>query len=83
MSLSLHWDDNFFIELTATPTLEKRPDQASQIFAAHVAEIPGRVETYTARLAPQPYGQQLIARLPEMLRKLAAYIAAVQTRITW
>jgi hypothetical protein len=78
--LSLHWDDNFFIELSATPTLEKRPEEAATIFAERVAQIPALVESYTAAQNPQPYGRLVIARLPEMLRKLVAYTRTAAER---
>ena len=72
-ALSLNWDSNFFLELTASPTLDTPAEKASRIFAKRVTEIPSRLESYIATLAPQPYGQQIIARFPAMVRQLAKY----------
>jgi hypothetical protein len=72
-TLSLNWDTNFFLELTASPTLDTPVEKASRIFAKRVTDIPGRLEAYVATLAPRPYGQQIIARFPAMVRKLAKY----------
>jgi len=72
-ALSIHWGDDFFLELVATPTLETLPQRAATIFSERVAQIPGRVEEYVLGLNPQPYGRPVVARFPEMLRKLATY----------
>lgn len=72
-ALSLHWNENFFLELAATPTLETTPDKAARIFADRVHELPDQIAVHIADLRPQPYSQSLIARLPNMLRTLAAY----------
>jgi hypothetical protein len=72
-ALSLHWDENFFVELTATPTLDTPPEQASRILASRMAEIPDRLEAYVVGLQPQPYGRMVIARFPAMVRTLSAY----------
>jgi hypothetical protein len=75
-ALSLNWDANFFLELTASPTLDTPPEKASRIFSRRVSEIPSRVDAYLATLNPQPYGKAMIARFPMMLRKFAKYTRA-------
>jgi hypothetical protein len=72
-ALSVHLDENFFLELIATPTLETSPEKAARLLAERVAQIPDKLEAYVVSLNPQPYGRLVIARFPEMIRKLAAY----------
>jgi hypothetical protein len=72
-ALSLNWDSNFFLELVATPTLETSPEKAARIFAERVAQIPQKLEEYVVSLNAQPYGRLVVARFPEMVRKLALY----------
>jgi len=72
-ALSMNWDADFFLELIATPTLETSPEKAARIFADRVAEIPTKLEEYSVNLNAQPYSRLVVARLPEMVRKLAAY----------
>ncbi|HEX4415004.1 MAG TPA: hypothetical protein VH107_15315 [Lacipirellulaceae bacterium] len=72
-AVSLNWGENFFLELTASPTLDTPPEKASRIFAKRVAEIPARLRAYIKSLQPQPYGQKIIDRFPAMVAKLAKY----------
>jgi hypothetical protein len=72
-ALSVHCDDNLFIELLATPTLDTSPERASHILAERVAQIPDLLEEYVVDLNPNPYGRRVVARFPDMVRKLAAY----------
>ncbi|HEY3392928.1 MAG TPA: hypothetical protein VGK58_09490 [Lacipirellulaceae bacterium] len=75
-ALSLHWDEDFFVELIAAPTLDTRPEAAARILAERVAEIPHRVEDYVVGLDAYPFGRRIVARFPTMVRKLAAYSRA-------
>lgn len=72
-ALSLHWDDNFFLELIATPTLETLPERAAGIFTERVRQVPDKLEEYVVGLNAQPYGRLVLARFPEMVRKLTSY----------
>jgi hypothetical protein len=72
-ALSLNWDANFFLELVASPTLDTPPEKAARIFAKRVTEIPNKLEAYLATLEPQQYSQEIIARFPAMVRRLAKY----------
>ncbi|MCI0333850.1 MAG: hypothetical protein L0228_11585 [Planctomycetes bacterium] len=72
-ALSLHWDENFFFELIATPTLDTSPERAARILVERVGEIPDKLEAYVVGLDPQPYGRMVVARFPAMVRKLSAY----------
>jgi hypothetical protein len=72
-AVSLHWDENFFVELIAAPTLDTRPEAAARILATRVAEIPDRLEDYVIGLDAHPFARRVVARFPTMVRKLAAY----------
>src|SRR4051794_17895891 len=72
-ALSMHWDENFFLELIATPTLDTPPEKASRIFAGRVAQVPDKLEKFVATLNVEAYDRLLVTRLPAMLRKLNAY----------
>jgi hypothetical protein len=72
-ALSLHWADDFFLELIATPTLDTSPERAARIFAQRSRKVPNRIQEFVARTSGPSYGQQLIKRFPAMLRTAAAY----------
>jgi hypothetical protein len=72
-ALSMHWGDDFFLELIATPKLETTPEKAAQIFAKRCSEIPDKLQQYVANLNPQAFGREIVSRFPSMLRKLAIY----------
>jgi hypothetical protein len=72
-ALSMHWDENFFVELIAAPTLDTRPEAAARILTTRVAELPERVENFVVGFNPNPFGRRIVARFPMMIRKLAAY----------
>ncbi len=72
-ALSMNWNRNFFLELLATPNLDISPERTSRDLAERIHKIPEQVEQYVVTLNPQPYGRLVIARLPEMVRKLAEY----------
>jgi hypothetical protein len=72
-AISLHWDENFFAELIAVPTLDTRPERAAEILAERVARIPDEIEDYVVGLDPSPYSRHVISRFPGMVRKLFLY----------
>ena len=72
-ALSMNWGKNFFVELVAMPTLDSSPAQMADGLARRVDELPDLVEDFTLSLDASPYGRRVVARLPEMTRKLAAY----------
>jgi hypothetical protein len=74
--LSLHWDENFFVELIAAPTLDTRPEAAARILSGRVADSPDRLEDFVVGLDAHPFGRRVVARFPTMARKLAAYSRA-------
>jgi hypothetical protein len=72
-ALSLHWDDDFFVELLAAPTLDTSPERAAIYLFERVGQIPDRLEEFVVGLQTQPYGRRILARFPAMVRKLATY----------
>jgi hypothetical protein len=72
-ALSAHWDENFFLELAATPTLDTSTEKAARIFVERVGKLPSMLEEYVASLNPQPYDKEVVARFPKMIGKLAVY----------
>lgn len=72
-ALGLHWDEDFFIELAATPTLDTSTEQAARILANRVAQFPVRLEDHALGLNAAPYGRRVVVRFPAMVRKLVTY----------
>jgi hypothetical protein len=72
-ALSFHWDENFYCEFVAMPTLDTSPERAARILADRVRQIPGKIENRIVGLNPQPYGRAVVARFPAMVRTLTAY----------
>jgi hypothetical protein len=72
-ALSVHWDENFLVELIAAPTLDTRPEAAARILATRLTEMPERVKNFVIGLNPNPFGRRIVARFPMMIRKLATY----------
>lgn len=72
-ALSLDWGENFFIELVAVPTLDSSPARMSDELADRIGELNSQVEEFVLDLQVSPYGRRVVARLPEMVRRLAAY----------
>jgi hypothetical protein len=72
-ALSAHWDENFFLELAATPTLDTSTEKAARIFTERVGKLPTMLEEYVAGLKPQPYDKEIVARFPKMVAKLAEF----------
>lgn len=72
-ALSLHWDENFFIELIATPALDTSPERAARNLMERLTLVPSKMERYIASLEPQPYGREIILRFPAMVRTMVAY----------
>jgi hypothetical protein len=73
VALSLHWDENFFIELLAVPTLDTSPEKAARILMERLGEVPGKLESYLATFEPEPYGREILARFPAMVRTMVQY----------
>jgi len=72
-SVSLHWDDDFYVEMIAVPILDTPPERAARILSHRWTEVPEKVGRYVASLRPHPYGSKVLARLPSMLRMMVAY----------
>lgn len=73
VTLSMNWDDNFFLELLALPTLDTAAGLAAKKLADRIVQLPEFVEDYVVRLNNATYGQPIVARFPNMLHKIAFY----------
>jgi hypothetical protein len=80
LALSAHWDDNFFLELRAAPTLDVSPLRLSALLSERLATGPSVVADFILARAWPPYGRKVIARFPDMLRKLSAYTRRAEDR---
>ena len=78
VSVSLHWEDDFFMEIRAAATIDIKPHQLAKQLATRIAEIPIRIEEFMFTLDAQRYARRVLARLPEMARTAARY-----TRCGW
>ncbi len=72
-SISAHWDDNFFVELVSTVTLNERPHRFAAMLEQRVAQSPDQVEDSILAQQLHPHGRKVLARFPAMLRKLGNY----------
>lgn len=72
-AISLNWGDDYFIELVAVPTLDSSPELLSDELAKRIDKLPDAVEEFVLGVDASPYSRRVVARLPEMTRKLAAY----------
>jgi hypothetical protein len=72
-ALSLHWDRDFFVELQAVATLNVRPHHFARQLAERISELPDRCQRYLHTQRMEPYGRQVLARFPGMLRQLKIY----------
>ncbi len=72
-ALSLHWNENFFIELIATPTLDTSPERASRILGERLVQVPDKLQEFIAGLEPQTYSRDIVSRFPDMVRTMVAY----------
>ncbi|MGD9647146.1 MAG: hypothetical protein AB7U73_15655 [Pirellulales bacterium] len=73
VAVSFDWNEDFFAELMALPTLDSSPAELSRQLAKQVDAWPTAVEESVVAMNVSPYSRRVVARLPEMLRRLAAY----------
>ncbi len=71
--LSVHWDQNFFIELLAAPTLDTTTEATARILHERVSQIPEQIENHVVGLDASPFSRRVIARFPAMVRTMAGY----------
>jgi len=73
VALSAHWDENFFVELRATPALNVPPRRLAAKLRERIAAAPDAVEEIVLASPWHPHGRKVLARFPGMLRALARY----------
>jgi len=72
-ALSLHWGNDFFLELQSTVALSARPHRFAALLEQRVEAASDRVEDAILAESPHRYGRKVLARFPAMLRKLGNY----------
>lgn len=81
--LSLHLDDDCFIELRLHASADRLPLVMGKEWRERVHEIPSRVSSHVWSLNPSPYSQKVLAQLPRMTEMFEKYTrAAVEGRET-
>jgi hypothetical protein len=73
VALSLHWDDNFFVELRAAPALNVPPQYLATVINQRVGAAGDQLADAIAAQSWSDYGRPVVERLPAMMRKLAEY----------
>lgn len=73
VAVSFDWNQEFFAELMAVPTLDSSPAKLSEQLSKQVDAWPTDVEKSMVALDASPYSRRLVARFPEMVRRVAAY----------
>ncbi|MBA3480985.1 MAG: hypothetical protein H0T51_04125, partial [Pirellulales bacterium] len=76
MALSAHWNDNFFVELRATPALNVPPRRLAAKLRERIADAPDAIEETVLASPWHPHGRKVLARFPGMLRALSRYSRA-------
>ncbi len=71
--LSLHWDENFFIELRVRPTLDMPAERLVSLLEERIGQMANQVEDYLKKLHPHDYSRSLLTRFPAMVHLLATY----------
>ena len=73
IALSAHWDEDFFVELRATPTLNLSPRRLAVKLHERIAAAPDAIEETVLASPWHPHARKILARFPAMLRALARY----------
>jgi hypothetical protein len=73
VAVSLHWDDNFFVELRATPALNVPPQRLAAKLRDRISQAPSAVEKMILESPQHSYSREVLTRFPAMLRELARY----------
>jgi len=81
--LSLHLDEDFFIELRLHGSADQLPLVMARNWRKRVHGIPSRVSSHVWSLEPSPYSRKVLAQLPQMVEMLEKYTrVAVEGRQT-
>ncbi|MEO2045049.1 MAG: hypothetical protein ABGX16_00565 [Pirellulales bacterium] len=73
VAISMHWDQDFFMEYLAVATLDVRPHHYQRQLGKRIEELPSWCQRYLHSHVIEPYGHQVLTRLPGMLEKLLVY----------
>ena len=73
IALSLHWDENFFIELQSTTILNRQPKAYLMRLAERLSQSPEELEMALNESSFPPYGREVLTRFHAMVRELGNY----------
>jgi hypothetical protein len=74
--VSAHWDENFFIEVRATPTLNVPARRLAAKLRERIAAAADAIEEIVLSRQWPEYGRKVLTRFPAMMRALARYSRA-------
>ena len=73
-TLSMHWDQYWYVELGLSPRLGQPASQVAQQLREKSVLIPTRVEAHLAAIDLDPYWQRLALRFPQMIGFVCDYV---------
>ena len=73
VAISMHWDQDFFMEYLTVATLDIRPHLYLRQLSQRIEELPSWCQHYLHSRVIEAYGHQVLTRLPDMLEKLLVY----------
>jgi len=73
VALSAHWDEDFFLELQSTVTLDQQPHRFGSNVQRWLPHAVVALESAIHADPGHPYGREIIRRFPAMLRYLSKY----------
>jgi len=71
--VSAHVGQELFLEFRAVAPIDRKPLELLDLLRTRYDEIPERLETHVASLAPHPHGRLVVNRFPRMVQLLRDY----------
>jgi len=73
LAFSVHWDQDFFLEMQSTVNLNRRPHRFATTVQRRLELFPDTMEDALHAEPAHPFGRKILGRFPNMLRKLSNY----------
>ena len=73
VAISMHWADNFFIELQSMVALNRQPHRFLARLSKEVSQLPNDADQAIASMKASRYSQALVERFPMMVEQLSLY----------
>jgi len=73
---SAHVGEQLFLELRAVTRSQRQPLESAAVLHDRLEQARRQVAAYVERRQPDPYGRQLVERLPQMMEQLCEYTRA-------